>query len=198
MSMATVNTSEIREIERRLGVKGRRVFTIKGWNNSLREAGITSGNWWLANYAPLRWNSVYAVQNLGYPASSRKRSRMARGEPPFYRTGDFQTAFIARARTVAVAKGGSVRFAIVAPAGWLSAHPKEMQSFRTVPPREKAAVAREFRRALIQAVQTGRAAHVAKQQAAAAARLAKKQASEARRVAYRSNRSKKSTRKEPP
>lgn len=191
MSMAAVNTSDIREIERRLGVKGRRVFTPKGWNDSLRQAGLASGNWWIANYGPLRWNTGYAQGTLRYRASAEKRKRMAQGEPPFFSKGEFQKAFYARARTVAVAKGGSVRFAIVAPAGWLSAHPRQMESFRTVPPGEKTAVAREFRRALIQAVQTGRVAHAAKLQARLDARLAKKQASAARRVASRANRTKK-------
>lgn len=190
MSIAPATSADIRAIEARLGAKGRRVFTVAGWNDSRRKAGIAAGNYWIATLGVLRWNAGYAQRVLGYmPRSSAKRSRMAKGEPPYFSSGQFQNGYNSRARTVATAKGGRASFAVLVPGGFLKIHPEHVKSFRRIPPAEAAAVAREFRRALIQAVQTGRAAQVAKKQARAAAKAAKKQASAVRRAESRANRS---------
>jgi hypothetical protein len=189
MSDMGAMASENRQTEIRLGAKARRVFSPKGWNDCLRDAGVTAGNWWLVKYGVLRWNAGYAQSALGYRPGPRKRTRMARGEAPFFSTGDFMAGFNSRAKTVATAKKGRASFWVVIPAGRLNFHPQHVAEFRRIPQREAAAVAREFRRALIQHVQAGRAAHAAKQQAKAGARLAKKQASAARRRAARAARS---------
>jgi hypothetical protein len=189
MSDMGVMASENRQTEMRLGAKGRRVFTQKGWNDCVRDAGITAGNWWLVKYGVLRWNAGYAQSALGYKPGNRKRTRMMRGEAPFFSSGDFMAGFNSRAKTVAVAKKGRASFWVVVPAGRLNFHPQHVAEFRRIPQRESSAVAREFRRALIQHVQTGRAAAVAKAKAKAGARLAKKQASAARRQAARAARS---------
>ncbi len=184
----TVNVGN-RETEVRLGAKGRRVFSASGWNNCVRDSGITAGNWWIGNYGTLRWNKGYAQSALGYAPGARKRTRMARGESPFFSTGDFMAGFNSRARTEATAKKGRASFWVVIPAGRLNFHPKHVAAFRTIPARESAAVAREFRRALIQHVQTGRASAAAKKQAKASAQLAKKQANAAKRAEKRAARS---------
>jgi hypothetical protein len=152
----------------RLSGKGRAVFTVAGWNTALRNAAVAAGNWWIGNYGPLRWNRGYAVGQLGYRSGPAKKARMDRGEEPFYKTGDLKNGFMTRARTKATAKGGKVRFAVVFPAGWLTANPQRLASFRTVPAREHAAVAREFRKALIMALQTQRTVAAKKAQAKAA------------------------------
>lgn len=176
MSIAT-SGNDVRAIEARLGPKGRRALTVKGWNDALRKAGIAAGNFWISNYGVLRWNPGYAQGQLGYrPKSSAKRKRMAMGEAPFYSSGQFQAGFNYRASTVATAKKGRASFAVLVPGGFLNYHPDHVETFRKIPARESAGVAREFRRALIQAVQTGRVAMAAKKQARAQARLAKKQA----------------------
>lgn len=187
-----------RQTELRLEGKARRVFTPAGWNTVLREAGIAAGNYWIGSYGPLRWNSGYAQSALGYKPGARKRKRMAMGEAPFYSSGDFQAGFNSQARTEATSKKGHASFWIVIPAGRLNFHPEQVASFRRVPARESAAVAREFRRAVIQGVMQGRATHAAKQKAKAGAKLAKKQANAARRAekrAARSTRTRKATRR---
>lgn len=189
MSTAPATSSDIRAIEARLGEKGKRVFTQAGWNKALRDAGIAAGNFWIGNYGVLRWNAGYARSRLGYVPKRAKAKRMARGEAPFYSSGQFMAGFNSRSRTVATAKKGRTSFAVRVPGGFLNFHPEHVAAFRKIPPGEAAAVAREFRRALIQSVQTGRAQAHAKQQARAAARLAKKQATAARRAAARANRS---------
>ena len=96
------------------------------------------------------------------------------------------------------AKKGHASFCVIVPAGRLSVNPRHVAEFRRIPAREAAAVAREFRRAVIQGVMQGRAAHAAEQQAKASARLAKKQASAARRAearAARSTRTQRATRR---
>lgn len=189
MSTAPATTSDIRAIESRLGAKGRRVFTQAGWNDSLRKAGIAAGDYWIGHYGVLRWNAGYARGKLGYTPKRAKALRMARGEAPFYSGGQFMAGFNSRARTVAKAKKSRVSFFVTVPGGYLNFHPDLVATFRKIPPTEAAAVAREFRRALIQSVQTGRAQSAAKQQAKAGRRLAKKQATAARRAAARANRS---------
>jgi hypothetical protein len=188
-----------RQTELRLEGKARRVFTPAGWNKVLREAGIYAGNWWIGNYGVLRFDRGYARQVLGYKPGERKLIRMFRyGEAPFYSSGDFMAGFNSRAKTVATAKKCHASFWVVIPAGRLNFHPEHAKTFRRVPQREAAAVAREFRRAVIQGVMQGRAAAAAKQQAKASARLAKKQANAARRAekrAARSTRTRKATRR---
>lgn len=190
--MTTFLQAENRETELRLGGKGRRVFTVAGWNKVLREAGIFAGNWWIANYGPLRFNGAYALGTLGYPVGlyKWKAYKIRRGyEDPFVGpTRQLISNFNSRARTEAKATKGRVRFWVVCPFG----HPvsKELSNaFRRIPSRESAAVAREYRRAVIVGLQTGRAAHAAKKQAKADARAAKKQASAERRQAARAARS---------
>lgn len=166
--------TENRETAVRLGAKGRRVFTAAGWNNALRGAGIFAGNWWIANYGPLRWKEAYARGQLGYTG---------RGHYPFLDTGVWMANFNSRARTEAVAKKGGVRFWVVIPIGH-AVQAKTSAQFKFLPAREKQSVAREFRRALIMALQEGRTAHAKKQQARAEKRAAKKKANaENRRVA---------------
>lgn len=192
--MMPASTSDIRAIEARLGAKGRRVFTVKGWNDALRQAGIAAGTWWLSNYGKLRWNPGYA-QKLGYRPGRRKRGRMLKGgESPYYSSGQFLAGFNTRAKTVAVATKGRSRFHITIPGGFLNFHPEHVATFRKLPKAERVAVAREFRRSLIQAVQTGRAQAAARQQAKAQARLAKRQATAARRAAARTTRRNQATR----
>jgi hypothetical protein len=159
-----------REAEVRLGEKGRRVFTQAGWNRALRNAGTYAGFWWLANYGPLRWNKGYAMSQLGYRPGARKLGRMARGELPFFSTGSFQNGFNTRANVVAKAKKGGARFWVTIPGGALNFHPEHVRAFRTIPARESAAVAREFRKSLIMELQSGRKAFASKQQAKAAAK----------------------------
>jgi hypothetical protein len=187
-----------RQTEIRLGPKGRRVFTVAGWNNVLRDAGIFAGNWWIANYGQLRFNKGYATANLGYSASSkRKKVDLFKGGSPFVWTGQWLANFNSRARTEAVAKKGGARFWIVCPIGH-PVRPDTSASFRRIPTRESAAVAREYRRAVIVGLQEGRALKAAKQQAKASARAAKKQATAARRAekrAARSTRIRKATRR---
>lgn len=190
--------SENRRTELRLEGKARRVFTQAGWNKVLRDAGVFAGNWWIGNYGVMRWNAGYAQSALGYRPGAAKRKRMASGEAPFFSTGDFMAGFNSRARTEARAKKGHATFYVIVPAGRLNFHPQHVAEFRRIPAREAAAVAREFRRAVIQGVMQGRAAHAAKQQAKASARLAKKQASAARRAearAARSTRTQRATRR---
>lgn len=197
MSGASAN----RQTELRLEGKARRVFTQAGWNKVLRDAGVAAGNYWIGSYGPLRWNSGYAQSQLGYRPGKAKRKRMALGEAPFFSTGDFMAGFNSRARTEAVAKKGHASFWVVIPAGRLNFHPTHVAEFRRIPQRESAAVAREFRRGVIQGVMQGRAAASAKQQAKASARLAKKQANAARRAetrAARSTRTRKATRRANP
>lgn len=189
MSYATPGSSDVREIEARLGVKGRRVFTQAGWNESLRKAGMAAGAYWIATYGPLRFNRGYATSRLGYRPGGSKRKRMARGEAPFFHSGAFRHGFERGARTVAVAKRGRVSFAIVAPGGRLNHHPEHVAAFRRVPTSESAAVAREFRRALIQAVQVGRAAARARAAAKESARAARAAAAKERKAAARKARS---------
>jgi hypothetical protein len=194
MSAPMSGNNANRETEIRLGAKGRRVFTVAGWNKVLRDAGIFAGNWWIANYGPLRFNAGYAKGNLGYSASSkRKRVDLFRGGSPFVWTGQWIANFNSRSRTEAVAKKGGARFWIVCPIGH-PVRPETSASFRRIPARESAAVAREYRRAVIVGLQEGRALKAAKQRAKANARLAKKQASAARRAEARANRSTRRTR----
>jgi hypothetical protein len=174
-----------RETEVRLGAKARRVFTAKGWNDAVRAAGITAGNMWIAVFGPLRWNANYATGILRYRPGDAKRARMARGEAPFFSSGDFLAGFNSRARTVAKAKKGGARFWIVIPGGRLNFHPHKIEAFRTLPPRERVAVAREYRRALIMALQEGRAVAAAKQAAKAQAKIT---ARAARQAAVSANR----------
>jgi hypothetical protein len=176
---ALSHNSANRETELRLGPKGRRVFTVAGWNDVLRKAGIFAGNWWIANYGPMRFNGHYAINMLGYPEGLYpfKAYKIHRGyESPFVGpTRQLISNFNARSRTEATASKGRARFWIVCPFG----HPVNealSKAFRHIPSRESAAVAREYRRAVIVGLQTGRAAHAAKRQARAAARAAKRQA----------------------
>lgn len=198
MSTPMSGNSANRETEVRLGAKGRRVFTVAGWNDVLRKAGIFAGNWWIANYGPLRWNTAYAKSQLGYTAKSKaKMVALFRGSVPFFHSGMWQVNFNNRARTEAVAKKGGARFWIVCPIGH-AVRPETIASFKRIPARESAAVAREYRRAVIVGLQEGRALKAAKQQAKASARTAKKQATAARRAekrAARSTRTQKATRR---
>jgi len=189
MSVAPATTNDLRAIESRLGEKGKRVFSKAGWNDALRKAGIAAGDYWIGHYGPLRWNAGYARGKLGYTPKSTKAKRMAHGEAPFFSSGQFQAGYNSRSRTVATSKKGRVSFYVTIPGGYLNFHPKHVAEFRTIPPGEASAVAREFRRALIQALQTGRAQAAAKIKAKAERTLAKKQASAARRALSRSNRS---------
>ncbi len=171
--------SDNRATELRLGPKAQRVFTSAGWHRVIREAGIAAGNWWIANYGPLRWNKGYAISQLGW----RTKGMMSKFAVPFYETGKWMANFNSRSRTVAVAKNGGGRFWIVIPIG----HPvrqETSQQFKTLPAREKTAVAREYRRALIQGLQTGRVTFAAKQQAKAD-RIAKAASNRAARQAQR-------------
>lgn len=189
MSVKPATSADIQAIESRLGVKGKRVFSAAGWNESLRKAGQTAGLWWLANYGPLRWNKGYAQGKLGYaPRSEAKRARVDRGEDPFFSTGDFQAGFNTKSKVVTKATKGHVRFWITIPAGYLNFHPTHAAAFRKVPAGEATAIAREFRRALIQQVQTGRVQHAAKVHARSAAKAASKQATQARRAEARRTR----------
>lgn len=188
MSAPMSGNNANRETEIRLGAKGRRVFTVAGWNKVLRDAGIFAGNWWIANYGPLRFNAGYAKGNLGYSASSkRKRVDLFRGGSPFVWTGQWLANFNSRSRTEAVAKKGGARFWIVCPIGH-PVRPETSASFRRIPARESAAVAREYRRAVIVGLQTGRAAHAAKKQAKAAARAERKYYKQAAAKAERAER----------
>jgi hypothetical protein len=178
-----------RQTEVRLEGKARRVFTPAGWNKVLREAGIYAGNWWIGKYGVLRFDRGYARQVLGYKPGERKLIRMFRyGEAPFYSSGDFMAGFNSRARTVATAKKGHASFWVVIPAGRLNFHPEHAKAFRRVPARESAAVAREFRRAVIQGVMQGRAAHAARAKSKAAAREARRAENAKYRAAIRANR----------
>lgn len=168
-----------RETELRLGPKGRRVFSKSGWNKCIRESGIVTGNWWIVNYGILRWNKGYAIGQLNW----RTKSMNSPLSIPFHETGQWMANFNSRSRTVAVAKNGGGKFWIVIPIGH-PVRPETSQQFKTLPAREKAAVAREYRRALIMCLQTGRAAHAAKQQAKAD-RAAKAQANKVARQAQR-------------
>lgn len=182
--MTTIATN--RETEVRLGEKGRRVFTQAGWNRALRNAGTYAGFWWLANYGTLRWNRGYAMSQLGYSPGTKKIKRMARGEPPFYSSGAFQNGFNTRANVIAKAKNGGARFWVTIPGGALNYHPEHTSAFRRIPARESAAVAREFRKALIMELQSGRTAFAAKQQAKAAAKAQRAADRKAARAARRS------------
>jgi hypothetical protein len=195
VSIKPATSTEIQAIESRLGAKGRRVFSVAGWNESLRKAANAAGLWWLSNYGVLRWNRAYAQGKLGYaPRSAAKRIRMIRGESPFFSSGDFQTGFNTKSKVVAKATKGHARFWITIPGGHLNYHPTHLEAFRRVPPGEAVAIAREFRRALIQQVQTGRVQHAAKVQARAAAKIASKQATIARRAEARRARRNQATR----
>jgi len=169
----------------RLGAKGRRVFTPAGWNQCLRDAGKYAGDWWIGHYGVLRFNAGYATSVLGYRPGDRKRIRMRRGEDPFYSSGQFMAGFNTRSRTESTATKGIARFFVIIPGGWLNTHPEHVATFRKVPPREKEAVSREFRRALIVSLQSGRVAHAQKIQAKAQAKLEKKAANAAARAARR-------------
>lgn len=186
--MNPADASMNRETEVRLGAKARRVFTAKGWNDALRSAGIAAGNYWLANYGPLRWNAGYARSQLRYTPGGAKAKRMARGESPFFSSGDFLAGFNSRAAVVAKAKKGGARFWITIPGGRLNFHRRHVEAFRRLPARERAAVAREYRRALIQALQQGRAAAYAKARAKADAQAAKRASAASRRMEVRAAR----------
>jgi hypothetical protein len=184
----------------RLGPKGRAVFTKSGWNDALRNAGLYAGNWWIANYGPLRWNTGYAQAHLGYPPRLprgsmkgiramfaggladgwTKRERLKMGEAPFFYTGTMQANFNSRARTEATASAGGARFWIVCPVGH-PLRPETADAFKTVPPGERKAVAREFRRALIQALMAQRiVAAKAKAERVAQRAMVRKQRAEMR------------------
>jgi hypothetical protein len=171
LSVSTANAETIA----RLSAKGRAVFTVKGWNDAIRSAAIYAGNWWIGHYGVLRFNKGYAVSALNYSAGGAK---------PFFKTGLMASNYSMRARTIATAKTGAlVQFRVTFPAG----HPlqeKTSKAFRFIPMREKVAVAREFRRGLIDALQAGRAKAAAKAQAVAA-RQARAAANKAKRQAQR-------------
>lgn len=186
MSVSPGSYSINKETALRLGPKGRRVFTAAGWNQCIRDAGKFAGDWWIGKYGVLRFNSGYAQKFLGYEPGARKRKRMDRGEPPFYSTGRFMSGFNTKARTEATASKGIARFFVLIPGGWLNAHPEHVAAFRKVPPGEKRAVSREFRRAMIKMLQAGRIAHASAAQAKAQAKLEKKAANAAARQARRS------------
>ena len=185
MSVSTSSYTVNKDTALRLGAKGRRVFTVAGWNQCIREAGKSAGDWWIGNYGLLRFKSGYAQSVLGYTPGKRKRKRMARGEPPFFSTGRFMAGFNTKARTEATAAKGIARFFVLIPGGWLNTHPEHVATFRKVPPGEKRAVSREFRRAMLQMLQAGRLAHAAAAQAKAQAKLAKKASNAAARAARR-------------
>jgi hypothetical protein len=148
--------SSNRDTELRLGPRARGVFTTKGWNDALRAAGIAAGNWWIANYLPLRWNRAYAVGQLNYtPRSKSRLAALRRGVPPFYLTGQMRSMAYSRSHTEAVAKKGGARFWIVCPVGH-PLQPSTAEDFRTLPAREKTAVAREYRKAIIDALSAQR------------------------------------------
>jgi hypothetical protein len=182
--------SDNRQTELRLGPKGRAVFTVAGWNKALRDAGIYAGNWWIANYGPLRWNVGYPQSQLGYRPGKSKRKDLARGGKPFFDRGTMQANFNSRARTEAVAKKGGARFWIVCPVGH-ALRPETAAAFKTIPPGERKAVSREYRRAIIQALQAQRIVAAGKAQAQAerasraAANKAKRQAQRERAAANR-------------
>jgi hypothetical protein len=178
LSVSTANAETIT----RLSAKGRAVFTVKGWNDAIRSAAIYAGNWWIGHYGVLRFNKGYAVSALGYSAGGAK---------PFFKDGIMASNYSMRARTIATAKTGAlVQFRVTFPAG----HPlqeKTSKAFRFIPMREKVAVAREFRRGVIEALQAGRAKAAAKaqavaaRQARAAANREKREAGRARAAANR-------------
>jgi hypothetical protein len=185
MSLVPVTSGDVKSIEQRLSAKGRRVFTVKGWNDALRQAGIYAAKLWVNTYAPKRWHTDYAVGQLGYSAAvgKSKKRRMRKGERPFWSTGDLNNAWATRARVGAKATKGHVRFYAAGPSGWLSHFPLAMASFKAIPPQEAAAIAQAFRRGLIMAVQTGRAdAHKSKM-SRAAAKAQKKADARARKTA---------------
>lgn len=157
-----------RDAELRFGPMGLRLFSVSGWNKTIRDAGIAAGNYWIGHYGPLRWNASYAMNNLGYrPVNKRHWLQVRAGNrAPFYETGTWQANFNSRARTEAVAKKGGARFWIVCPIGH-PIRPETGQQFATLPTRERQAVSREYRRAIIQALQTGRVVEAQKQQAKA-------------------------------
>lgn len=158
-----------RATELRLGAKARRCFTAAGWNEALRQAGIAAGTWWIATYLPMRYDRGYAMGVLGYRPKGGNRQRVLAGiEPPFFESGLMQR-MNQGARVRAVAKKGGARFWVVIPTGHPLA-PNLATAFRTVPPQESRGVAKAYRRALIQAVQQGRATAYAKQQAKLAAK----------------------------
>lgn len=186
--MSALASAANRDTELRLGPKGRRVFTVAGWNKVLRDAGIFAGNWWIANYGPLRFNAGYARANLGYVArSKRKVVDLYRGGSPFVDEGTLIANFNSRSRTEATATKGGARFWIVCPFGHI-VRKETSDAFRKVPARESAAVSREYRRAVIVGLQEGRVAHAAKKQAHASARAAKKADNAKYRAAIRANR----------
>ena len=185
MSISPSSYTVNKDTALRLGAKGRRVFTPAGWNQCLREAGKYAGDWWIGHYGVLRFNRVYATNTLGYSPGGAKRGRMNRGEAPFYSSGQFMAGFNTKSRTESTATKGVARFVVMIPSGWLRPHPEHVATFRKVPPGEKQAVSREFRRALIQSLQAGRVAHAKKIQAKAQAKLEKKAANAAARAARR-------------
>lgn len=166
----------------RLGPKGRAVFTVKGWNDALRQAGQAAAGWWLVNYAPLRFKWQYAMSNLGYnPGDSKKRRIFKHGEPPYYSTGTMQNNLYMRSQTDVRAKGGGITgIRIKFPIGHMI---KEgtISTFKRIPERERMSVAREFRRALILALQAQRA-KAAEKARVKAERTARAAANKARRL----------------
>lgn len=185
MSISPASYTVNKDTALRLGAKGRRVFTPAGWNQCLREAGKFAGDWWIGKYGVLRFNKGYAQTALGYTPGKRKRKRMARGEPPFFSTGRFMAGFNTKAHTESTATKGIVRFFVLIPGGWLNTHPEHVATFRKVPPGEKKAVSREFRRMLIVQLQAGRIAKAKEIEAKAQAKLAKKASNAAARAARR-------------
>ena len=195
MAVAPVGPAALRDTEARLSAKGRRVFTVAGWNDVIRNAGIAAGNWWISHYGPLRWNVGYAMGKLGYSPGKKKMKKISKwGALPFQEDGLMRSNFNSRAKVDAKAtKGGLRLFVVRFPIGHVITA-KAMNSFKTIPPAEAKAIAREYRRAVIIGLQTGRTAHAAKLSAAATVKAAKKEAAKAKAKA-RSTRASRVSRK---
>lgn len=185
MTIAPVKSGDVKSIEQRLSAKGRRVFTVSGWNDVLRQAGIYAAKVWVTTYAPKRWHTDYAVGQLGYGAAvgKSKKYRMRKGERPFWSTGDLNNAWATRARVGAKATKGHVRFYAAGPAGWLGRFPKVLASFKTLPPQETAAITQAFRRGIIIAIKHGRAEADRARTAKVTAKAQKKTDARARKTA---------------
>jgi hypothetical protein len=172
----------------RLSAKGRAVFTPAGWNTAVRNAGQQAIGFWLATIAHKRFNWHYAQRELPYRPGRAKTSRHFRyKEDAFTSTGQLRNNLMMRSSVdVRAKRGGLTSMRLRVPIGhWMRA--ETLAAFRFVPVKERMAVAREFRKALIMQLQTQRAKAAAKAQATAA-KQARAAANKAKREASRQRR----------
>jgi hypothetical protein len=108
---------------------------------------VTAGNQWIAEYLPKRWDRLYAMNVLGADGGTD-------GHPFFSKGRMILGAAAARARAVPHGRGVELRISI--PAGWLSAHPRQMAAFKKLPIGERMAMDSAFQAAISQAITGGR------------------------------------------